>query len=113
MSAILFILLFFQYFAAMKFFRTLKNYICKVAIKLSRQAKAYLLSLVFVPEIVIQSRCHRFLGELEDMEKVDVTFDCFSYPMPCALVGVNVEGKPNYLTVGWFSMVNFEPTYIS
>jgi hypothetical protein len=40
------------------------------------------------------------------MEKVDVTLDCFSYPMPCALVGVNVEGKPNYLTVGWFKMIN-------
>jgi len=53
------------------------------------------------------------LAELEDMEKADVTLDCFSYPMPCALVGVNVEGKPNYLTVGWFSMVNFKPTYIS
>ena len=70
---------------------------------MSRQPKAYLLSLVFVHEIIIQSRCHRFLGELEDMEKVDVTLDCFSYPMPCALVGVNVEGKPNYLNVGCFS----------
>jgi flavin reductase (DIM6/NTAB) family NADH-FMN oxidoreductase RutF len=31
--------------------------------------------------------------------------------MPCALVGVNVEGKPNYRTVAWFSMVNFKPSY--
>jgi flavin reductase (DIM6/NTAB) family NADH-FMN oxidoreductase RutF len=53
------------------------------------------------------------LGKLEDMEEVDVTLDCFSYPMPCALVVVNVEGKPNYLTVVWFSMVNFKPTCIS
>jgi hypothetical protein len=39
----------------MEFFRILKNYICKEAIKLSREAKTYLLSLVFVHEIVIQS----------------------------------------------------------
>jgi hypothetical protein len=46
------------------------------------------------------------LAELEDMKKTDVTLDCFSYPMPCALVGVNAEGKPNYLTVGWFKLIN-------
>lgn len=46
------------------------------------------------------------------MGKVDVSLNGFSYPMPCALVGVNVEGKPNYLTVAWFSMVNLKPPYI-
>jgi flavin reductase (DIM6/NTAB) family NADH-FMN oxidoreductase RutF len=46
------------------------------------------------------------------MEKVDVNLNGFSYPMPCTLVGVNVEGKPNYLTVAWFSMVNLKPPYI-
>ena len=45
------------------------------------------------------------------MGKVDVSLNGFSYPMPCALVGVNVEGKPNYLTVAWFSMVHYKPSY--
>jgi hypothetical protein len=43
--------------------------------------------------------CHRFLEELEDMEEVGVTLVCFSYTMPCALVAVNVVGKPNFLTI--------------
>jgi hypothetical protein len=46
------------------------------------------------------------------VEKKEVSLEAISYPMPCSLVGVTVEGKPNYLTVAWFSMVNFKPPYI-
>jgi flavin reductase (DIM6/NTAB) family NADH-FMN oxidoreductase RutF len=46
------------------------------------------------------------------MEKKEVTIETICYPMPCSIVGVNVEGKPNYLTVAWFSMVNFKPPYM-
>ena len=46
------------------------------------------------------------------MEKKEVTIETICYPMPCSIVGVNVEGKPNYLTVALFSMVNFKPPYM-
>ncbi len=32
-----------------------------------------------------------------------------SYPMPVALVGAMVDGKPNFLTVAWFSMMGYKP----
>ncbi len=34
------------------------------------------------------------------------------YPMPVAIIGANVEEKANFLTVVWFSMVNFKPPII-
>jgi flavin reductase (DIM6/NTAB) family NADH-FMN oxidoreductase RutF len=43
------------------------------------------------------------------MEKIELNTQTICYPMPCSLVGVNVGGKPNYLTVAWFSMVNDVP----
>jgi flavin reductase (DIM6/NTAB) family NADH-FMN oxidoreductase RutF len=46
-----------------------------------------------------------------NMEKIQLSTQTICYPMPCSLVGVNVGGKPNYLTVAWFSMVNFKPPY--
>ncbi|HIJ87557.1 MAG TPA: flavin reductase family protein [Desulfuromonadales bacterium] len=33
----------------------------------------------------------------------------FVPPMPVALVGAIVEGKPNFMTVGWVTRVNFKP----
>ncbi len=47
------------------------------------------------------------------MAKVQIGSDRIYYPMPCALVGANVEKKANYLTVAWFSMVNPEPAYLA
>ena len=35
--------------------------------------------------------------------------DVFVPPMPVALVGAMVEGKPNFMTVGWLTRVNFKP----
>ncbi len=46
------------------------------------------------------------------MEKIEIGMDAISYPMPCALVGVSVGDKSNFLTVAWFSMVNFKPPYL-
>jgi flavin reductase (DIM6/NTAB) family NADH-FMN oxidoreductase RutF len=46
------------------------------------------------------------------MEKIELSAKTVCYPMPCSLVGVNVGGKPNYLTVAWFSTVNVKPPYL-
>ncbi len=47
------------------------------------------------------------------MAKSEIGKGRIFYPMPCSLVGANVAGKPNYLTVAWFSMVNPEPPYLA
>ena len=47
------------------------------------------------------------------MAKIEIDGGRAFYPMPCSVVGANVEGKANYLTVAWFSMVNPEPPYIA
>jgi flavin reductase (DIM6/NTAB) family NADH-FMN oxidoreductase RutF len=46
------------------------------------------------------------------VEKIECPAERLSYPMPCSLVGAKVEGKPNYLTVAWFAMVNPKPPYV-
>jgi flavin reductase (DIM6/NTAB) family NADH-FMN oxidoreductase RutF len=46
------------------------------------------------------------------MHKIEIGVDRVHYPMPCSLIGANVEGKPNYLTVAWFSMANPKPAYV-
>jgi len=46
------------------------------------------------------------------MAKIEIAPDRVYYPMPCSLVGANVRGKPNYLTVAWFSMVHPKPPYV-
>ncbi len=35
-----------------------------------------------------------------------------TYPFPMVLVGANVEGRANFMAVGWFSMMNAEPPII-
>lgn len=47
------------------------------------------------------------------MKKTETGIDAISYPMPCSLVGANIDGKPNYLTVAFFSMVNVKPPFIA
>ena len=45
------------------------------------------------------------------MEKIKI--DCgaaFLFPMPMVLVGSVVEGKANFMAVGWVSRVNFKPS---
>lgn len=46
------------------------------------------------------------------MDKIEIAPERVYYPMPCSLVGANVSGKPNYLTVAWFSMANPKPPYV-
>lgn len=44
------------------------------------------------------------------MEKITIDIGAaFLYPMPMVLVGSVVEGKANFMTVGWVSRVNFKP----
>ena len=43
------------------------------------------------------------------MEKIEVSAERLLYPMPCSLVGANVGGKANFLTVAWFTMANPKP----
>lgn len=43
------------------------------------------------------------------MAKIEVSAERLYYPMPCSLVGANVTGKANFLTVAWFTMANPKP----
>jgi flavin reductase (DIM6/NTAB) family NADH-FMN oxidoreductase RutF len=46
------------------------------------------------------------------MEKIKIDNNAFVYPMPMALVGAVVNGKVNFMAVGWVSRVNFKPPMI-
>ncbi|MBF0546009.1 MAG: flavin reductase family protein [Candidatus Riflebacteria bacterium] len=46
------------------------------------------------------------------MEKIKIGKNAFVYPMPMALVGSVVNGKENFMAVGWISRVNFSPAMI-
>lgn len=37
----------------------------------------------------------------------------FIYPMPMVIVGAHVEGRVNFMAVGWVSRVNFKPPLIA
>ena len=43
------------------------------------------------------------------MAKVQMGPKTSIYPMPALLVGANVDGKPNFLTVAWGNIANAEP----
>lgn len=45
-------------------------------------------------------------------EKINIGNNVFVYPMPVTLVGTKVEGKPNFMAVGWITRVNGNPPYI-
>lgn len=47
------------------------------------------------------------------MEKIKIDANAFIYPMPMALVGAMVEGRANFLAVGWIARVNFRPPMIA
>jgi flavin reductase (DIM6/NTAB) family NADH-FMN oxidoreductase RutF len=47
-----------------------------------------------------------------NMEKIQLSTESICYPMPCVLVGANVGGKPNYLTIANFSAVSIKPAYL-
>lgn len=35
------------------------------------------------------------------------------FPMPVALVGANVDGRPNFMAAGWFTRVNMDPPLVA
>lgn len=47
------------------------------------------------------------------MEKINLGSTIPAYPMPVSLVGAHVEGRPNFLTVAWFTMASFKPPRIA
>jgi len=47
------------------------------------------------------------------MPKISIDTNAFVYPMPMVIVGALVEGKPNFMAVGWVSRVNFKPPMIA
>lgn len=46
------------------------------------------------------------------MEKIKIDNNAFVYPMPMVLAGSVVDGKANFMAVGWVSRVNFKPPMI-
>lgn len=47
------------------------------------------------------------------MTKIEIVGGRAFYPMPCSVVGADIDGKANYLTIAWFSMVNPDPPYLA
>jgi flavin reductase (DIM6/NTAB) family NADH-FMN oxidoreductase RutF len=47
------------------------------------------------------------------MQKVEIGSNVYLVPMPVVLVGTVLEGKANFMTVGWVSRVNFQPPMIA
>ena len=47
------------------------------------------------------------------MDKINLGSTVPSYPMPVSLVGAHVDGKPNFMTVAWFSMACYKPPRIA
>jgi len=47
------------------------------------------------------------------MAKIEIAGARVCYPMPCSIVGSNVGGKANYITIAWFTMVNPDPPYVA
>lgn len=47
------------------------------------------------------------------MGKVQVDFKRLRYPLPVTLVGAIVEGKPNFLTIGYFAVLSHLPPVVS
>jgi flavin reductase (DIM6/NTAB) family NADH-FMN oxidoreductase RutF len=43
------------------------------------------------------------------MAKVRFNPGTTAYPMPVVLVGAEVNGRPNFMAVAWFSKVNYDP----
>jgi len=46
------------------------------------------------------------------MDKIKLGADTFLYPMPVSLVGANVGGRPNFLTVAFCGIMNPHPPVI-
>ena len=47
------------------------------------------------------------------MPKLKISSNAHLYPMPVVLVGAMIEGKANFMAVGWVSRVNAKPPMIA
>ena len=47
------------------------------------------------------------------MGKIQIDFKKLRYPLPITLVGAIVEGKPNFLTIGFFAILSHLPPIVS
>ncbi len=47
------------------------------------------------------------------MDKINLGSTIPAYPMPVSLVGAYVDGKPNFMTVAWFTMAGYKPPRIA
>jgi flavin reductase (DIM6/NTAB) family NADH-FMN oxidoreductase RutF len=47
------------------------------------------------------------------MAKITIDQNAFTYPMSMVLVGTIVNGRPNFMAVGWVTRVNFQPPMIA
>jgi len=47
------------------------------------------------------------------MKKLEIDNNAYLFPMPIVLVGTMIDGKANFMTVGWVSRVNFRPPMIA
>jgi flavin reductase (DIM6/NTAB) family NADH-FMN oxidoreductase RutF len=47
------------------------------------------------------------------MGKIQADFKKLRYPLPITIVGATVEGKPNFLTIGFFSILSHLPPTVS
>ena len=47
------------------------------------------------------------------MAKINLGANAYIYPMPVTLVGATVEGKANFMAVGWVMRVNMKPPLLA
>ena len=47
------------------------------------------------------------------MAKIKLSANAYIYPMPVTLVGATVEGKANFMAVGWVMRVNRQPPLLA
>jgi flavin reductase (DIM6/NTAB) family NADH-FMN oxidoreductase RutF len=51
--------------------------------------------------------------EDEAMAKIRIDENAFTYPMAMVVVGTLVNNRPNFMSVGWVTRVNFKPPMIA
>ncbi|MBM4241590.1 MAG: flavin reductase family protein [Euryarchaeota archaeon] len=47
------------------------------------------------------------------MEKINIGKNVFIYPMPVTLLGTMVEGKANFMALGWVTRINANPPLLA
>jgi flavin reductase (DIM6/NTAB) family NADH-FMN oxidoreductase RutF len=52
------------------------------------------------------------MSKMDQNGKISVGKNTFPFPMPVTLLGANVDGKPNFMALGWVSRVNANPPMI-